>query len=626
MAWPDDQHTLDCVRDALDASRVPEPFPRIIGLPQLISELRSWLEDDRQWRHARAAGWRSLIQDTRASLGPYPAAALSPAADRGELLEELEQCDREIAQDDPHREELLRRRLTSVCDQLESALLTADARAAAWEDIIESVSDPAEARAATRRLLDLAAWAGLDTEILLRALQAGLAEGDQRPILGPHHRLKRAGEEVTREPRRAEITVWLRILFAHLRTDKIAVGPRVTLFQADSLLPQFGNPNADTPLDLIHDDGPLEALCRADHLRIGQSPTVAKHVETPWALARIDVPDATTEEAIRRARLTAATFGALGTLYGAAPSLWRVDDSYVTFRAARRSAAKSSAPVAESATFAERTGVGRDPTAGLLRFNADRLGRHLPTTSGRMADIAQLMLWLRDARASPPAARLVLCDRAIETISGWAGVATPRRFVERHLIPSWCRRQMIGELRAVAIDLYYNDERQHLPDTHPDYQAWASIVTDQALRLRDIAEGDARALASLITNIGTLPAQLPARHPNRRQVQQLARFMSSPARTLRWFETLVEQGLANEGRRSRTRNALVHGGPLSEPTVDIVVPFAQYMADEALGRTLDAFLDGDDACAAFMRLAQRGNELRRRLKAKHPVADVLTSD
>jgi hypothetical protein len=626
MAWPDDQHTLDCVREALDASRVREPFPEIIGLPHLISELRSWLEDDRQWRHARASGWRSLIQDTRASLEPYSAAALLPTADHSELLDELDQCDREIAQDDPHREELLRRRLASICDQLESALLTGDARAAVWEDIVGSASDPAQAQAATRRLLDLAAWAGLDTEVLLRTLQADLAEGDQRPILGPHHRLKRAGEEVTREPRRATITVWLRILFAHLRTDKIAVGPHVTVFQADLLLPQFGNPNRDTPLDLVNDDGPLEALCRADQLRIDRSPTMAKHVETPWALARIDVPDATTDEAVRRARLTAATFGALGTLYGAAPSLWRVDDSYVTFRGARRSAATSSAPVAESATFAERTGVGRDPTAGLLRFNADRLGRHLPTTSGRMAEIAQLMLWLRDARSSPPAARLVLCDRAIETISGWAGVATPRRFVERHLIPSWSRRQMIGELRAVAIDLYYNDERQHLPDTHPDYQAWASIVTDQALRLRDIAEGDAPALTSLIINVGTLPARIPARHPNQKQVQQIARFMSSPTRALRWFETLVEQGLASEARRSRTRNALVHGGPLSEPTVDIVLPFAQYMADEALGRTLDAFLNGEDACTAFMRLAQRGNELRRRLKAKHPVADVLTWD
>jgi len=163
----------------------------------------------------------------------------------------------------------------------------------------------------------------------------------------------------------------------------------------------------------------------------------------------------------------------------------------------------------------------------------------------------------------------------------------------------------------------------------PPSPSWLSVNTiaaDQTLRLRGVADGDRHALPSLITHIGTLPPQLPARHPQLKRVQQLAQHLRTPAGALRWFETLVEHGLANEARRSRTRNALVHGGPLSEPTVEIVLPFAQYMADEALGRTLDAFLDDEDPCSAFMRLAQRASELRRRLKAKHPVANVLTWD
>lgn len=360
MAWEDDQHTLDRVRDALDVCRVPTAFPETIALPYLVGELRSWLDDDRQWRHGRETGWRSLIQDTRASLEPYAPASLAPAVDHDALLDELSQCKRQLRDDDPHREELLRRRLATVCDQLEATLVTADARVAAWQDIVASASDPANAQAAARRLLDIAAWAGMDTEGLLRALQFCLGEGDQRPIMGPHHRLMRAADEVRREPRRTTITVWLRILFAQLSGGVIAVGPNVTLY-------------------------------------------------------------------------------------------------------------------AEAATFTERTGVSRHPTARLLRHHGDRLGRHLPTTTGRMADMAQLMCWLRDARSSPPAARLVLCDRAIETVSGWAGAATPRSFVERHLISSWSRRQMIGELQAIAIELYYNDQRHYLPDTHPDYQAWAAI-------------------------------------------------------------------------------------------------------------------------------------------------------
>jgi len=110
------------------------------------------------------------------------------------------------------------------------------------------------------------------------------------------------------------------------------------------------------------------------------------------------------------------------TLYGADPSLWRVDNSFVTFRDGTRSASTFAASVVDAASFTERSAVSRDPTAGLLRHNAQRLGKHLPTAPGRMDEIAELMLWIRDARSSPPASRLVLCDRAIETVSGWVVV------------------------------------------------------------------------------------------------------------------------------------------------------------------------------------------------------------
>lgn len=183
---------------------------------------------------------------------------------------------------------------------------------------------------------------------------------------------------------------------------------------------------------------------------------------------------------------------------------------------------------------------------------------------------------------------------------------------------------MLGEFRAVAIDIYYNDQRRVFPVGTLARDAWATAVSDPALRLREIAEGDTAALASLIANIDTLLTRLPADHPNRDQVQQLARNVASPKAGLRWLTTLTQQGMVNEARRSRTRNALVHGGPLSQPTVDLVIAFAQYMADESLARTLEALLDGDDACAAFMHLAHQDSEMKRRLKAGDPVADALT--
>lgn len=621
MGWTEDEEKLDHVHSALRASRHRAPFPELVGLPHVVQELRSWLDDDRQWRHARPGGWRSLVLDVRTSLLTYPPPVVAHAADQRELLDELQQCDRELAQEELRREELLRRRLSRICEQLERGLTAAGARTAAWDDLVARSSSQSQARASATRLFDLTAWAGLESESLLSTLQFYLEGERQRPIAPAELRLARAALQVARAPNRSTVAVWLRVLFAPLHAGTLAVGPNVEIYQASWVASRLENPDATTPSEVANDDGSLRSLCRADDLL---KQAVPAHVETPWVLVRVEVANATTQEAVARARRTAATLGALGTLYGADPSLWRVDNSFVTFRDGSRSASTFAASVADAASFTERSAVSRDPTEGLLRHNAQRFGKHLPTAPGRMDEIAELMLWIRDARSSPPASRLVLCDRAIETVSGWAGVATPRRFVEMHLIPSWSRRQMLGEVRAIAIEIFYNDQRRVFPAGDARRDAWEDLVSDSKLRLQDIAEGDANAIKALIANVDKLLVRLPSEHPNWDQVDQLARHVASPKAALNWLNALARQGMANEARRSRTRNALMHGGPMAGPTIDIVIAFAQYMADEALARTLEAFLDGDDACNAFMKLAHQGDQLRRRLQAGHLVAEALT--
>lgn len=624
MGWAEDEQKLDCVHAALRASRQKAPFPELVGLPDLVLELRSWINDDRQYRHASAASWKSLLRDVKTSLEDYPTSVVGHAADKDELLDELQQSASELAEKNLRREELLRRRVRRFCDLLETGLTAPEARTAAWNDLLSQAASPRRAEASARRLFDMTAWAGLDTDSLDQALRCCLEGEWQHPIASAGLRLSRAGNEVSRDPNRGSVAVWLRLLFAQLHSAELSVGPRIQIFQASWLAPRFAHPDAATPPDVANDDGSLRSLCRADELLNTVAPGPAPHVETPWALVRIDIPDATTAEAVGRARRTAATLGAVGTLYGGEPSLWRVDGSYVTFREGKRSAGSFMAPIVESATFVERVAVGRDPTPGLLRHNATELSKLLPVRPGRMDELAQLMLWLREARSAPPPARLVLCDRAIETVSGWAGVATPRRFVEMFLIPSWSRRQMLGEFRAVAIDIYYNGQGRRFPAGHPQHEAWAEVVLDSKLRLRDIADGDIDALKSLIANVHALLGRLPADHPNRDQVQRLVHHVASPKAALNWLASVTQQGMVSEARRSRTRNALVHGGPLSEPTVGNVIVFAQYMADESLARTLEAFMNGDDACTAFMALAQRGGELRRRLRAGQPVCEALT--
>ena len=242
-----------------------------------------------------------------------------------------------------------------------------------------------------------------------------------------------------------------------------------------------------------------------------------------------------------------------------------------------------------------------------------------------MLEISELMVWLRDARSSPSPARLVLCDRAIETVSGWAGVSTPRRFVDAYLIPSWAHVRMLNAIAAIAIDVVYNDERRDYFEDRPEHQAWAEVVNDPELRLRDAAESRRpAALARTLARLSWLSERIPEGHPARRQIDVLQREVRTPRSTLAWFDRLVAQGRLNESRRSRTRNALMHGGPLASAIVEVVLPFALYMADESLGRALEAHLEGEAADAAFLRRSRELERMRRRLADGVPAAEALS--
>lgn len=364
------------------------------------------------------------------------------------------------------------------------------------------------------------------------------------------------------------------------------------------------------------EDGSLRSLCT-----VGS----AHSDEVPVAVVRVEIADVAAAEAVQLARRTAATLGALGTFYGASSTLWTVEGSFVSFREGHRSAATFQAAVNERVSLGESQAMKCDPTAPVLDHERERLGRLLPVRGGRMLDLAELLLWLQDARAAPDAARLVLCDRAIESVSGWVGAATPRRFVEDHLIPSWALGRVHQAARSIAFDIVYNVDREHYFEHLPEHREWRGLMDDERLDLRNAAEGHAAAgLAGMLEHIDLLNEGVPAGHRARRALDRLLIDAASPKAAVAWLDRLVERGRINESRRSRTRNALMHGGPLSAATVSTVLPFAQYMADESLGRALEALLADRDVAAVFLERSREVARVRRCLKAAVPVHEALS--
>ncbi|WP_188270690.1 MULTISPECIES: hypothetical protein [unclassified Streptomyces] len=71
------------------------------------------------------------------------------------------------------------------------------------------------------------------------------------------------------------------------------------------------------------------------------------------------------------------------------------------------------------------------------------------------------------------------------------------------------------------------------------------------------------------------------------------------------YRTLLEryaaQGIVLEGRRSRVRNALVHGDPAGFMIVESVRGYAEFLSGGALSIALESCIEGEAPAAALAR-------------------------
>jgi hypothetical protein len=599
-----DDERLRRVADALYDARTPPAPPPVMALPDLVAELELWLTDDRQWQHGQPANWRSLVDDLDRSVAAHRA-VLHHARDPEQLRAELIDCIKAQGNKELRAEPALRRRLAAIAAELDAGLRTAAALHSAWADLLRRCGSTSDSDAAAVRFLALARWIGIDVDALSRGLMDDLAGrgGDGQALeLDAAGRLQRAEQRLERPAVAADAIVWLRLLFASVRDPPVLeLGPNVHVYQDRWLRTVLSDPgHPDTPPEVAHDSrGYLRDFCAPR-----QSGDTGDAV--PGAFVRVKLEGAAPSHALVRARLTASTLGALGALHGAEPSLWHVDPSHVMFRGSRVSAT-TIAPLVESATMVERMGVERDRTARVLFEQRERLGALLPVGGGRLGQIAELLRWLRDARSSPSPARLVLCDRTIE------------RFVEEHLVPSWAYGQAWKAIRSVAVSIVYDSDRRLAQPGTPEHAAWEEILAHPGIGLLTTEDGAfGFNSAGILEHALWLHGRLPPGSRASAHMERIAESLRSGRTAAAWLARLRKEALISESRRARTRNALMHGGPIAEATVDAVLPFAEYMAAEAAHHALEAQLEGVDISDYFIGQAKKLRRMSARLAAGDP--------
>ena len=195
--------------------------------------------------------------------------------------------------------------------------------------------------------------------------------------------------------------------------------------------------------------------------------------------------------------------------------------------------------------------------------------------------------------------------RAIEHCNTWTtkGRKQWTEFITLYLLDEYTR---ISFLKRVSQHTFEAIVRT-VPDRAPD----ASPLPELQAIKDDVSEGMWGALFNLeiaIRHIAALKT-IYAGHPLARPLSELDDTLRSRDSIGRAIDTERERVRARVARLTRSRNAAIHGGPLSEAACDSIADFAIDLADQALNCATRAIVDGK-SITDHMKANREDNERR----------------
>lgn len=627
----DDERRMEAILAAFERSG-NGALPAELHLGQVLAELDAWLDDERQWRRGRPQHWKGLLNDLAHRLADVAALADGDVRSRlSQSADEVKALRGSFGGGESPLDEALRRRLRRASATAHELALSPELLSSAWRrfgDWADAGNERADPAVGTLR--DLLALHGHDAvEVLGRvrdvlhdvayviAQETGEVESDAgvaRAGLPAGERLALA-ETALRRPAtwRDDGVVWLEYLQADLRFPwTLELGPSVTLYDAkflrsmiheapeDERMPPELREQSRSTLTIWLDAYDREEASRADRTVPGD-PRVFLRVEPgPMAEARL----------LAAARETADFLTGFASLYADNHAIWLSSESHFI-----------SGVVASSHAFSfdedkARDELADDTTAMHLAEHAEALGRHLPLRDPKVRTAGRLLAWLRHATGTDDPAQLILSERVIEQVCGWAGLSEPSRFVAEILKPQWVYGRVRGE-----IDRAYRDLRRTRRGDHP---------------LRDVIESPPAQrphspgtelptvnLKRILEHVDELVDLAPVGSPAHARLVRLATRTEGARAASRWLDELGGEFDIRNARLRRTRNALMHGGPLVPGTVENVVRFAVALAHQSLGAALEMLLADDDLVEGFITRERRYRECFSSLRAGEPATEAL---
>lgn len=601
---------IDALIDALKQSR-DGTRPSQLQLGAVLTELDSWLNDDRQWSHGGPAHWKTLVSDLR---GRVSAVAALSEGDAQSQLEDANARLGDIKGKLDTTDEASRRQLRRASQAIHAAATNPETLVAAWRRIVDWAGSrpPEQLATAFGAIRDLADIRGHDGKALLADVRSVLADSGlliarirgESPTYPPEpanalpaERLAMAEGLLSAPVPTSADVVWLEYLQATLWSPKVLeLGSAVTLYQHDFLRSMIHEAPEDErlPPELRgqNSDGLTIWLDAYDGEKARQADFTVPG--DPRVYLRLEMPEMPRAEVVAAARETADFLVAFASLAFDNNATWIRSESFHV------NGWMSSTHTFSFDERAAEEALGDDLTAGRIHRQADMLGRHLPLTEPELLTASRLLVWLRQATATDNPARLVLCERVIEQVCGWAGRGTPTAFVRDALKPHWTYSQLRRTIERAYIDFHLEIRGSHPLKDAIETPA-QSVAHERAVRLPSID------LKQVLEHLDDLATAAPVGSAANAALKSVAAKLVSKQTVGAWLDELSEDFDSRNARLRRTRNALMHGGPIVRETVDHASQFAEMLAHTALGAAIDMLLKDEDVTDGFLdRQQQQG--------------------
>jgi hypothetical protein len=592
---PDDPEWFRGLKSGLSRWKRPAAIGVELEPADVADELAAWVHDESRWTALRSQDrdWRSLLSDAAASWSMLGVHLERMAGARAQVTALQQVLAAPRIREDLHRSEI-----ETAAAHLATALDRPGALLAAFEDVL----DAAQRHARPGSLAPPVLW------LLALMASAGERHGHDWAVVAdrvrhavewfPDHpfadRIDSVRRTLQSEPEQGHSIVWLSV--DHASAWGPSPVPAVELFDGDWLLAvlrEWNGPRDDVPSELAADP---ELLPRLWH-RLDKDQPVDQQL--PVVFARIDLGHGPTAGARERARDTLELLLARASVLQGGTH-WRISGNAVHF-VDGESVYESSGPVGDPDVYDRLTRssvLHGDPTAETIKREAVRLIDHLPVTDRRLRSALQLAQWLHDARLTAPPARLVLSSRIIEQCAGWAELR-PRALVLEHLAWPWCWDQLADELeRAGRTAVLAMPGHDGTTSTEQDRQAFLDVRA----QVLEPDHGSVPPRADpwkALEWLGWLTSRFPPDDWIGHWLTDISARVADGRTVAAWLERLEPEFVTQHGRAVRTRNLIVHGGPLLLPTARSIVGFQDALATRALEWTMDGLLSGATVAEHF---------------------------